>query len=172
MKINSKGWNTFSKFMFLVHGRGKATQVCVPPNMTEKHWTGRNTSWNQDCQEKHQQSQICGLYHSNGRKWRETKEPLDEGEWGEWKNWLKTQVPSLHGKWRGKWKQWQIFFLASKISVDGDCSQEIKRRLFLGRKATTSLDNVLKSRDITLLTKICIVKGMVFPVVTDVRVGP
>ena len=66
----------------------------------------------------------------------------------------------------GKWKQWQIFFLASKISVDGDCSQEIKRHLFLGRKATTSLDNVLKNRDITLLTKICIVKGMVFPVVT------
>ena len=53
----------------------------------------------------------------------------------------------------------------SKITVYGDCSHEIKRRLLLGRKAMTNLDSILKSRDITLLTKVCIVKTMVFPVV-------
>ena len=56
-------------------------------------------------------------------------------------------------------------FLGSKITVDSDCSYEIKRCLLLGRKAMTNLDNVLKSRDITLLTKVGIVKAMVFPVV-------
>ena len=56
-------------------------------------------------------------------------------------------------------------FLGSKIHVDGDCSHEIKRRLFLGRKATTNLDSILKSRDITLPIKVCLVKAMVFPVV-------
>ena len=54
----------------------------------------------------------------------------------------------------------------SKITADGDCSHEIKRRLLLGRKAMTNLDSILKSRDITLLTKVCLVKAMVFPVVT------
>ena len=56
-------------------------------------------------------------------------------------------------------------FLGSKFTEDSDCSHEIKRLLLLGRKATTNLDSVLKSRDITLLAKICIVKAMVFPVV-------
>ena len=53
----------------------------------------------------------------------------------------------------------------SKISADGDCSHEIKRRLLLGRKVMTNLDTILKSRDITLSTKVCLVKAMVFPVV-------
>ena len=53
----------------------------------------------------------------------------------------------------------------SKITADGDCSHEIKRRLLLGRKAMTNLDSMLKSRDITLPTKVCLVKAMVFPVV-------
>ena len=53
----------------------------------------------------------------------------------------------------------------SKSTVDGDCSHEIKRHLFLGRKAVTNLDSILKSRDITLPTKVCLVKAMVFPVV-------
>ena len=57
------------------------------------------------------------------------------------------------------------FILGSKITADGDCSQEIKRRLLLGRKVMTNLDNMLKSRDITLLTKVHLVKAMVFPVV-------
>ena len=56
-----------------------------------------------------------------------------------------------------------FLFLGSKITADGDCSHEVRRRLLLGRKAMTNLDSVLKSRDITLLTKICIVKAMVFP---------
>ena len=56
-------------------------------------------------------------------------------------------------------------FLGSKIIADGDCSHEIKRRLLLGRKTTTNLDRVLKSRDIPLPTKVCIVKAMVFPLV-------
>ena len=54
---------------------------------------------------------------------------------------------------------------SSKITADGDCSHEIKRRLLLGRNAMTNLDNILKSRDITLPTKVCLVKAMVFPVV-------
>ena len=58
-----------------------------------------------------------------------------------------------------------LFFLGSKITADGDCNHEIKRCLFLGRKAMTNLDSILKSRDITLLTKVCVVKAMVFPVV-------
>ena len=58
-------------------------------------------------------------------------------------------------------------FWGSKITVDSDCSHEIRRRLLLGRKDTTNLDNVLKSRDITLLTMVCIVKAMVFSVVMN-----
>ena len=58
-----------------------------------------------------------------------------------------------------------FIFLGSKIAADGDCSHEIKRRLLLGRKVTTSLDSILKSRDITLPTKVHLVKAMVFPVV-------
>ena len=58
-----------------------------------------------------------------------------------------------------------FLFLGSKISADGDYSHEIKRRLLPGRKAMTNIDSILKSRDITLLTKVCIVKAMVLPVV-------
>ena len=68
--------------------------------------------------------------------------------------------------WGKKWKTVTDFiFLGSKITADGDCSHEMKRLLLLGRKAVTNLDSVLQSRDITLLTKVCIVKAMVFPVV-------
>ena len=58
-----------------------------------------------------------------------------------------------------------FIFLGSKITVDGNCSHEIKRRLLFGRKVMTNLDSILKSRDITLSTKLCLVKAMVFPVV-------
>ena len=58
-----------------------------------------------------------------------------------------------------------FIFLGSKFTADGDCSHEIKRRLLLGRKVMTKLDSVLKSRDITLPTKICLVKAVVFPVI-------
>ena len=64
------------------------------------------------------------------------------------------------------WKQWLTFiFLGSKITADSDCSHEIKRRLLIGGKVMTNLDSILKSRDITLPTKVCLVKAMVFPVV-------
>ena len=63
--------------------------------------------------------------------------------------------------------KWQtLFWGGSKITADGDCSHEIKRHLFLGRKVMTNLDSILKSRDITLPTKVRLVKAMVFPVVT------
>ena len=58
-----------------------------------------------------------------------------------------------------------FIFWGSKITADGDCSHEIKRCLLFGRKVMTNLDSILKSRDITLLTKVCLVKAMVFPVV-------
>ena len=58
-----------------------------------------------------------------------------------------------------------FIFLGSKITADGDCSHEVKRRLLLGRKAMTNLDSILKSRGITLPTKVCLVKAVVFPVV-------
>ena len=64
-----------------------------------------------------------------------------------------------------------FIFLGSKITVDGDSSHEIKRRLLLGRKVVTNLDSTLKSRDVTSPTKVCLVKAMVFPSCMDVRVG-
>ena len=64
-----------------------------------------------------------------------------------------------------QWKQLYFIFGGSKITADGDCSHEIKRRLLLGRKVMTDLDSILKSRDITLPTKVHLVKAMVFPVV-------
>ena len=93
-----------------------------------------------------------------------------------WKSWLKTQHSKMKIMVSGPITSWQIkggkveavtdfIFLGSKITVDGDCSHEIKRHLLLGRKAMTYFDSVLKSRDITLLTKVCIVKAMFFSVV-------
>ena len=64
-----------------------------------------------------------------------------------------------------QWKQFQTIFLGSKITTDGDCSHESERRLLLGRKAMTNLDSILKSRDVTLPTKVHLVKAMLFPVV-------
>ena len=64
-----------------------------------------------------------------------------------------------------QWKRWLTIFLGSKITVDSDCSHEIKRCLLLGRNVMTNLDSILKSRDITLPTKVCLVKAMVCPVV-------
>ena len=64
-----------------------------------------------------------------------------------------------------QWKQWVTLFLGSKITADGDCTNEIKRLLLLGRKVMTNLDSILKSRNITLTTKVHIVNAMVFTVV-------
>ena len=106
---------------------------------------------------------------------KETKESLDESERGKWKSWLKTQHSEYadHGIWSHLFMaideekletMTDFIFLGSKITEDGDCSHEIKRHLLLGRKTVTSIDSIWKSRDVTLLTKIHLVKGMVFPV--------
>ena len=74
-------------------------------------------------------------------------------------------VPSLHGKGEKVETVTDFIFLDSKITEEGDCSHRIKRRLLFGRKAMTNLDGIFKNRDITLLTKFCIVKALVFPVI-------
>ena len=93
---------------------------------------------------------------------------------------LKLNIQKMKIMASGPITSWEIdgetvadfIFLDSKITADGDCSHEIKRHLLLGRKVMTHLDSVLKSRDITLPTKVHLVKAMVFPVVMyDVRVG-
>ena len=107
------------------------------------------------------------------KKWRRTKEPLDESERGEWKSWLKAQHSENedHGIWSHHFigNIWgnsvRLYFLGLQNHCRCDCSHEIKRHLLLGRKAMTNLDSVLKSRDITLPTKVHLVKAMVFPVV-------
>ena len=107
---------------------------------------------------------------------RRTKESLDESERGEWKVGLKVNIQKTKIMASGLITSWEVdgetveivsdfIFLCSKITVDGDCSHEIKRCLFLGRKVMSNLDRILKSRDITLLTKVCLVKAMVFPVI-------
>ena len=85
----------------------------------------------------------------------------------------KIMASGLITSWEIEGKQCQtLFFGGSKITADGDCSHEIKRRLLLGRKAMTNLNSILKSRDITLPKKVHLVKAMVFPVVTyGLRVG-
>ena len=110
-----------------------------------------------------------------GRKQRRTKEPLDERERGESKSWLKTQhsknydhgIQSHHfmeNSWGNSGNR-DFILEGSKIAADGDCSHEIQRRLLLGRKVMTNLDSILNSRDITLPTKVCLVKALIFPVV-------
>ena len=107
-------------------------------------------------------------------KWRGTKKPLDESERGEWKVGLKINIQKTKIMASGPITSWEIngetaetvsdFILGgSKISADGDCSHEIKRCLLLGRKIMTNLDSILKSRDITLPTKVHLVKTMFFP---------
>ena len=71
----------------------------------------------------------------------------------------------MGNRWGNSENSVRLYFLGSKITADGDCSHEIKRRLLLGRKVMTNLDSILKSRDITLPTKVHLVKAMVFPVV-------
>ena len=71
----------------------------------------------------------------------------------------------MANRWGNSGNSDRFYFLGAKITVDGDCSHEIKRLLLFGRKVMTNLDSILKSRDITLSTKVCLVKAMVLPVV-------
>ena len=114
-------------------------------------------------------------YHPYGRKQRRTKEPLDESK-GE-KTGLKLNIQKTKIMASGPITSWQIhgetmetapdfIFLGFKITAHGDCSHEVKRCFLLGRKAMTNLDSILKRTDITLPMKFCLVKAMVFPVVT------
>ena len=71
----------------------------------------------------------------------------------------------MANRWGNSGNSGRLYFSGSKITADGDCSHKIKRHLFLGRKVMSNLDSIFKSRDITLPTKVCIVKAMVFPVI-------
>ena len=119
---------------------------------------------------------ICRWHHPFGRKQRRTKDPLDETEEEGEKVGLKLNIQKTKIMASGPITSWQIdgeametvtdfIFGGSKISSDDDCSHEIKRHLLLGRKVMTNLENILKSRDITLPTKVHLVKAMIFPVV-------
>ena len=113
------------------------------------------------------------------RKLRGTKKPLDESQRGQEESkkvGLKLNIQKTKIMASGPIISWQIdgetmeivtdfIFLGSKITADGDCSHEIKRQLLLGRKVMTNLDSIFKSRDITLPTKVHLVKALVFPVV-------
>ena len=78
----------------------------------------------------------------------------------------------MANRWASNGNSGRLYFGGSKITADGDCSHEIKRYLILGRNVMTNIDSILKSRDITLSTKVCLVKSMVFLVVImDMRVG-
>ena len=129
------------------------------------------TSWNQDCQEKYQPLQIHRWYHSNGRKWRGTKGPLMRVKKESEKAGLKLNIQNTKiTASSSPITSWQIdgetvtdfIFLGCKITVDGDSSHEIKRFLLLGRKPMTNLESILKSRDITLTTKVSMVKANFF----------
>ena len=106
----------------------------------------------------------------------ESEEPPDESEQGEWKVGLKLNIQKTKVIASGPITSWQkdgetketvtdFIFLGSKITTNGDCNHEIKRCFLLGRKVMTNLDSILKSRDITLPTKVHLVKVMIFPVV-------
>ena len=155
---------------------------CHPAYLTYMQSTSWETvgcmkqSWNQECPEKYQLPQICRWHHPYSRKRRGPKESLDESERGEWKIGFKLNIQKIRVMTSGPITSWQIngktvetvadfIFLCSKITADGDCSHEIKRRLLIGSKVMTNLDSILKSRDTTLPTKVCLVKAMAFPVV-------
>ena len=134
---------------------------------------GWSTSWNQDCQEKYQYPQICRWHHLSEE---ELKSFLMKVKKESEKAGLKLSIQKTNIMAFSPITAWQIdgetmetvkdfIFLGSKITADADCSHEIERCLLLGRKAMTNLDSILKSRDITLPTKVCLVKVMVFPVV-------
>ena len=137
--------------------------------------TGWSTSWNRDFQDKYQYLR----YEDDTNLMAEnegSKEPVDKSERWEWKAGLKLNIqktkilaygPITSQQIHGKTVETvtDFIFLGSKITADGDCSHEIKRHLLLGWENMTNLDSILKSRGIILLTKVHLVKAMVFPIV-------
>ena len=139
----------------------------------EKHWAGRITSWNQDCREKYHNLRYFDDTTLMAESEEELKSLLMKVKRESEKAGLQLNIQKTKIMASGPITPWDIdgetvssfIFLGSKITADGDCSREIKRRLLLGRKVMTNLDSVLKSRDITLPTKVHLVKTMVFLVV-------
>ena len=139
----------------------------------EKCQAGWIIGWTQDCWEKYQ---MCRWYHFSGKNEEELKRLLMKVKEESEKPDLKLNIQKTHIMASGPITSWWIdgekvetvsdfIFLFSKINSDSNCSHKIKRCLFLGRKVVTNLDSILKSRDITLPTKVHIVKAMVLPVI-------
>ena len=141
----------------------------------EKHWVGWSTSWNQDCQKKYHNFRYADnttlVAESKALKGLLMKVKEESEKVGLKPNIQKTKIMAS-----GPITSWEIdgetvetvadFILrGSKITADGDCSHEIERRLPFGRKVMTKLDSIFKSRDITLPTKVRLIKAMVSPVV-------
>ena len=137
-----------------------------------KCWAGWSTRWNQDCQEKYQYVDDTTLMAESEE---ELKNLLIKVKEESEKIGLKLNIQKTKIMASSSITSWQIdgktmgtvrdfIFLGSKITADGDCSHEIKRCLLLWKKVMTNLDSILKSRYITLLTKLCLVKAIVFPV--------
>ena len=141
-----------------------------------KRWAGRSTSWNQDGQKKYQSPQYADNTTLMAESEEELKSLLMKVKEEREKVGLKLNIQKTKIMASSPITSWQtdgetmetvsdFNFLGSKITVDGDCSHKIKRRLLLGRKVMTNLDSIFKNRDITLPTKVRLVKAMVFPVV-------
>ena len=137
----------------------------------DKRWAEWNTSWNQDCRERYADDTTLMAESEEELKSLLMKVKEESERVGLKLNIQKTKIMAS-----GSLTSWQIdgetvesvadfIFLGSKITADGDCSHEIRRCLLLGRKVTSNLESILKSRDITLPTKVCLVKAMVFLVV-------
>ena len=138
-----------------------------------KCWAGGSTSWNEDCRENINNLRYAGDTTLMTKSEEELKSVLMKVKEESEKFGLKLNIQKTKIMASSPITLWQIdgetvadyIFMGSKITADGDCSHEIKRCLLLGRKVMTYLDSILKSRDITLPTKVRLVKAMVFPVV-------
>ena len=141
----------------------------------EKCWAGGSTSWNQDCRRNINNLRYAGDTTLMAESEEELKSLLMKVKEESEKVGLKLNIQKAKIMASGPITSWQIdgetvetvadfIFWDCKITADGDCSHEIKRHLLLGKKVTTNLDSILKSRDITLSTKVRLVKAMVFPV--------
>ena len=133
-----------------------------------KCWTGWITNWSQDCREKYQQPQICTLLAENEEKIKnllmKVKEESEKSNLKLSIQKMKITAPNPITSWKMDGKKLEtvtdFLLLGSKITADGDSCQKIKKHSPLGRKDMTNLDSMLKSRDITLPTKVCIIKAV------------